>query len=134
MFVFGRVARGERFRQGLLHESWRIGRGGALAWVDALRLDGDIAAMLDRRAGFDGAEAFATIAYVGADAEPHLPRARDLAEAAPCRAGATFVNGILLARALGESAAVRAALGQIVSGLRHEAAGLPPSLPRVWRI
>ena len=134
MFVFGRVARGELFREGLLFESWRVRRGETLVWADALRLDGDIAAALARPASFGGADALTTIVYAGADAERHLALARDLAEAAPCRAGATLVNGILLARALGGAGEVRATLANIVGGLRHASAGLPPSLPRVWKI
>ncbi len=77
MLVFGRVARGERWTGGALRERWRIERAGALAWYDAMRLDGDA---IGRPAGFAGAEAFATVLYVGADAERHLPLAREAAE------------------------------------------------------
>ncbi|HEX7968813.1 MAG TPA: urease accessory protein UreD, partial [Stellaceae bacterium] len=133
--VFGRTARGEVFAQGLLHEAWRVRFGGRLVWADALRLDGDIRGRLDAPAAFAGARALATAAYVGADAAAHLPLARALAEDETCRAGASVVNGVLLARFLGPRAEpVRRALGRYVSGLRQAAAGLPPAMPRLWSI
>jgi urease accessory protein len=134
MVVFGRAARGERFRRGLLAESWRIERGGRLAWYDATRLDGDVGAIIDRPAAFAGADAFATVVYAGADAARHLGLARELAAAASCRAGASLVNGLLLGRFLGDAASLRAALGHYVGGMRQPAAGLAPHLPRQWGI
>jgi urease accessory protein len=131
MLVFGRVARGERWTGGALGERWRVERAGELAWYDAMRLDG---AMIDRPAGFAGAEAFATIAYVGADAERHLPLARDLADGLSCRAGATLVNGILLARFLGAASDTRAGLAKYVGAMRHATAGLHAQAPRAWGI
>jgi urease accessory protein len=134
MLVFGRVARGERFAQGRLFDRWRIVRGDALAWRDALRLEGDVAALIDRPAGFDGAQSFATLVYVGGDAERHLPLARQLSDDVLCRGGATVVNGILLVRFLGAPVAVRTALAGAVGGLRQAAAGLPARPPRTWNM
>jgi urease accessory protein len=133
--VFGRAARGERFAQGLLHETWRIRSGGRLVWADALRLDGDIAARLDAAAGFAGAAALATAVYAGDDAARLLPLARALAEAGDGQGGATIVNGVLLARFLGPRAdGVRRSLMHYLTGLRHAAGGLPAALPRLWQI
>jgi urease accessory protein len=131
MLVFGRVARGERWTGGALRERWLIERAGDLAWYDAMRLDGGT---IDKPAGFAGAEAFATAIYVGADAERHLSLARELTDGAMCRAGATLVNGILLARFLGAAAMVRAALARYIGALRHAAAGLFAQAPRAWQI
>ncbi len=129
--VFGRAARGERFARGLLHEAWRVRVAGRLVWADALRLDGDVGAMLASPTGFGGAAALATALYVGADAASHLPLARALAEAGD--GAATLVNGVLLARFLGARAdAVRLALAQYLRQLRHAAGGLPAALPRLW--
>jgi urease accessory protein len=133
MVVFGRIARGERFRRGLWHDGWRLRCGPRLAWVDALRLDGDIGQRLAAGPGFDGAAAMATAIYAGDDAARWLERARDLAAAAVCRAAATVVNGVLLARFIGrEAATVRQALTTYLGTLRQCVAGLPPRLPRVW--
>jgi urease accessory protein len=133
MLVFGRAAHGERFGRGLLHEAWRLAIGDRLVWADALRLDGDISARLDAPFGFAGARALATVVYAGADAATHLPLARRLTEGADCRAAATLVNGVLLARVFGVDAGeVRRALIRYVTALRQEAAGLPAAMPRLW--
>ena len=132
MAVFGRTARGERFARGLLHDAWTIRRDQSLAWVDATRLEGGIAERL-ASAAFDGATALATAIYVGPDAGTLLGLARALALDSECRAGASLVNGVLLARFLGRDARlVRRDLGQYLAHLRRAAAGLPALLPRVW--
>jgi urease accessory protein len=133
MLVFGRLARGERFRHGLLHEAWRVRVGERLVWADALRLEGDIERMLDAPAGFGGASAIATAILVAPDAERHLPRARAFAETCAAQASATMVNGVLLMRLLAERAElVRATVAEYVAAVRHAAAGLPAAMPRLW--
>lgn len=133
MLVFGRRASGERYTRGLAFDAWRVWRGGRLVWADALRVDGDVAARLDRRAAFDGAQAMATAIYVGADAGRHLETARALAGEAAGKAAATVLDGLLLARFLGrEAATVRSDLVRYLGGLRHAVAGWPARLPRVW--
>jgi urease accessory protein len=131
MLVFGRIARGERWRAGALFERWRVERAGALTWYDAMRLDG---AALDHAAGLAGAEALATAIYVAADAARHLPLAREVTAGASCRGGATLVNGMLVARFIGAAVPVRAGLVDYVAALRHAAAGLPARAPRAWVI
>jgi urease accessory protein len=131
MLVFGRVARGERWTNGTLRDKWRIERARKLAWYDSIFLGGDAIA---HPAGIGAADALATAAYIGADASRHLPLARDLTDDLPCRAGATLVNAILVARFLGSAVAVRNSLAQYVGGLRHGAGGLPTQPPRVWKI
>ncbi len=132
MLVFGRIARGERFTTGSLYDGWRIYREGRLVWADALRLEGDVAAALARPAAFDGAEALATAVYVAEDAAAHLEPARALLEPAASRAAATVVNGVLLARFVGDAVTVRRDLIAYLCGLRRAAGGWPPRLPRVW--
>ncbi len=135
MAVFGRTARGEVFSKGLLHEAWRIRVGRRLVWADALRLEGEIRAQLDAPVAFAGARVLATVAYGAADASGHLPLARSLAENGACRGGASVVNGVLLARFLGQRAdAVRCAVARYVSALRHAAAGWPAAMPPLWNI
>jgi urease accessory protein len=131
MVVFGRVASGERWTSGSLRDKWRIERARELAWYDSMSLGCDAIA---HPAGLGASEALATAAYVGADAARHLALARNLTDDLPCRAGATLVNGILLARFLGSAVAVRASLAHYVGELRHGAAGLPTRPPRVWNI
>ena len=133
MLVFGRTAHGERFTRGRLHDAWRVRQGGRLVWADALHLEGDIARQLDHPAGFDQAVAYATALYVAPDAPAWLGTARRLLEDAASRAGATVVNGILLARFLGRDAqTLRDDLMRFYAGMRAAVAGLPRHMPRVW--
>jgi urease accessory protein len=135
LLVFGRTARGERFTRGLLHEVWRVRRGGRLAWAEALRLDGDPAAPLAAAAGFAGAVAMATVVYAGDDAGTVLGDARGLLADGRGRAAATMVNGLLVARFLAaDGAALRADVGRYRAGLRAMLAGLPRRLPRLWYV
>jgi urease accessory protein len=132
MVMFGRLAREEALTRGKLHDAWRIKRGDRLIWADALRLDGDIAALLAAPAGFGEARALATALYVGSDAESLMPLARELAESGDSRGGASLVNGVLIARFLGpRPELVRRDLMRYVTGLR-QGAGRAATLPRVW--
>ena len=130
--TFGRLARGERFAEGRLLDRWRVRIDGRLAWVEQLRLDGDVAGRLDRRFGFAGAEASAMLLFRGPEADGLLPQVRDAMTDGNCRAGAGLVNGLLLARLLGPATAVRNLLARLVGLLRAAAFGLPAAAPRVW--
>jgi urease accessory protein len=130
MVVFGRRARGERYTHGLLHDAWRIRRGGKLVWADALHLEGDAGGELSSAMGFGDPGAFATLLYVGADAGDFLPLLREAVEADG--GGASLVNGVLLVRFLAPRAeAVRAALTRCLGRVRC-LAGWSERLPRVW--
>jgi urease accessory protein len=132
--VFGRRARGERFSCGRLLDRWRLQRDGRLVWTDALSLEGENIAALTQNLAFAGARAMATVIYAALDAGEHLPLGRALTAAARGRAGASLVNGMLLARFLAEDPAVlRADLAGYVAALRHAAAGLPARPPRLWQ-
>ncbi|RAU20471.1 urease accessory protein [Paramagnetospirillum kuznetsovii] len=132
MLVFGRTAKGESLSQGLVHDAWEIRRDGRLIWADALHLDGDIAAKLKAPGGFGGALACATLVL----ATPRPMILRDgVREMLDGRAGATVVGDLLIVRWLDEDAArLRKSFGTVWAMLRHEAAGLPRRLPRIWEI
>jgi urease accessory protein len=135
MVVLGRVASGERFRSGFLLDAWRVRRGGRLAWADALRLDG----AAPDAAGFGGATAVATALYVADDAAARIEAARDavdgaVAGAPALKAGTTVVNGLLLARFLGDPLSVRRGLVSWLADMRAVCLDLPPRLPRVWHV
>ena len=132
MLTFGRIARGERFATGRLFDRWRIRRDGRLVWADALRLDGDVAGLIDRPFGFAGAEAMATQIYAGPAAAELLAALRERLAAAGCRSASGLVNGLLLTRLLGAAAAVRSALAGAIGLVRSLALGLPDAPPRVW--
>jgi urease accessory protein len=129
MLVLGRAAHGEVFRTGALSESWRLSRGGRLAWADALRLpEPDPGAILASPFGLDGANAMATLVLAAPGAGAHRAALRDLAAG-----GATLpAPDLLLARWLGEAGEVRRGLAAAIAHLRGAALGLPARLPRLW--
>jgi len=133
MLVFGRTSHSERFSEGYLDDRWLVRYAGRLAWADAIHLADNIARSLDHPAGFDGAVALATVIYVADDAASTLDTARGFIGDSVSRAGATVVNGVLLARFLGRDAlALRRDLAKFIAGFRAAVGGLPARLPRVW--
>ena len=126
ILVFGRSAMGETVRNGWLRDLIRVRRGGALLLHDAIRLDGEVDAALQRPAIGGGAAVVATIVYVAPDADAKLDAVR--AALGPGEAGASVWNGMLIARILGAaSAPVRATVLAALHVLRDARA-----LPRVW--
>ena len=135
VLVFGRLGMGETFARGLLHDRWEVACDDGARWIDALRLEHDIARLLDARAGFAGARALATVIYAAADAPALIAAAREILDATAdsVRAAATVVQGVLLARFLGaDAAAVRAALGGFWAAFRACALARPARLPVLW--
>lgn len=131
--MFGRHARGERFSEGALLDTWRVRRGGRLVWAEALRLEGDIAAQIDDPAGFDGATAAGFLMLVADDAEAWIAPTRERLARASCPAGVTLSGGVLLARLLGKDAAsVRCEIAKLCSWLRAARSGHPARMPRSW--
>jgi urease accessory protein len=125
MVVLGRAASGERFTGGLVLDAWSVRRSGKLVWTDTLRVEGETAT----GAGFGAANALATVIGVWDTPRASFEKARMLLEAAErVRAGVTLVNGIMVARVLGEATAVRAAVTRFLGAFR----GRP--LPRVWHV
>lgn len=136
--VLGRTAFGERFREGLLHDEWRVRRGGRLVWADALHLEMPAAEAVATRAGLDEAVALGTLIYVAPDAAGRVEFARavlDRVGEPAVRRGATAVSGLLVVRLLSPDAqALRAVLAQVVGAFRAAFAGLPARAPAMWGI
>jgi urease accessory protein len=137
--VFGRRAGGERFTRGLMHDRLEVCCGDVLIWGDALHLDGDVADAMGNPACFDDAAACATMILASPDAEglgKFIEGARDVqrrSASAGLRAEVSLVNGVLVARWLGEdAAALRRAYADLACHLRAAASGLPARLPRLW--
>jgi urease accessory protein len=125
MVVLGRAASGERFTDGLLLDAWSVRRSGRLAWTDTLRVEGETPA----GAGFGAANALSTLIGVWDEPQVRFEAARALLEAAAdVRAGVTLVNGVMVARLLGEATAVRAATVGFLTEFRGR------RLPRVWHV
>lgn len=131
--VFGRTAMGERFDTGLLHDGWRISRGGKLIWLDTLHLEGNVRGLRSAPFGFGTSVACSTVVYVGADAPEQLTEARRILGQCPLPCGATSLDGIMIARIMADDAVeLRAAVMQLIAGIRQAAACLPARVPRVW--
>jgi urease accessory protein len=120
--VFGRAAMGEVVEHASLHDLYEVHRGGRLLLHDAIRLEGEVAAILRRPAIADGARAVATLVYVASDAETMLDPLRGLG------LGASAWDSMLIARMLAaDGATLRAG---VINALRVLRGGRP--LPRVW--
>jgi urease accessory protein len=137
--VFGRIAMGERFSAGLLHEAWDVFRDGDLVWGDALHVEGDVAATMADPACFAGAEACGTLVLAPPQGDPRalLDAARGVqrqSAAEGLRSGVTAVNGLLVARWLGEAVTLRRTYAELACHLRRAAMGLPPRMPRLWHV
>lgn len=134
--VFGRRARGERFRAGQWREIWRVHRAGRLAWYDAQELTSGLEEVFASRACLDGAAAAATLICAAGGAPPPIETARALladADGRGLRAGASIVNELLIVRWLSEDARrLRAAVVAVWQELRATLAGLPAAAPRGW--
>jgi urease accessory protein len=124
MVVLGRAASGETFTKGLLLDSWSVRRAARLVWTDTLRVEGQT----PTGAGFGTANALATVIGVWDEPQPQFENARTLLEASDVRAGVTLVNGVMVARLLGEATAVRAATIGFLTEFRGR------RLPRVWHV
>jgi urease accessory protein len=135
ILVFGRRARGETMRTGTVRDAIEVRRDGRLVWADAFDLC-DAPARLDHAAGLAGAQALASLIYVGDDAASLVETVRDLqAQASENHAGATAIGPVLVARWAGRDVlAMRRAYATVWQALRARTAGLPPVLPRLWHV
>lgn len=134
--VFGRRASGETLSRGLIHDAWRVRRGGELAWAEAFHAEGDLSGPLASAAGLGGAGAFASLVYAADGAADLLPelRARLPKEEGDARHALTAVSGLVVGRFLGEALAVRRAYGDFWAAARAFLGGLPACLPRLWHL
>lgn len=125
--LFGRKAMGEEARQITFRDRINIRRQGSLIYRDGLRLDGDVAAALDRPAIGAGARAMANLVLVAPDAEARLATIRDRMGA---DGGASLLrDGVLVARLLAaDGFELRRRLVPILDHLTNNR--LPPS----WRL
>ncbi len=124
--VFGRTAMGEAVRDASLRDRVELRRDGRLLLHDAIRLDGPVQSLLDRRATGGAARGVATLIFAAPDAEARLDALRGALSG--CDAGASAWDGLLVARIVAaDGACLRAA---VVAGLAALRAARP--LPRVW--
>ena len=123
--LLGREAMGEDASRTQLSDQWRVRRDGRLVHAEATRLDG-LALSRQSRSLLAGALAFATIVYVGADAERLLDPVRLLAQSP--HLGVSLIGQKLVVRALAPSGL---ALRRLIIPIIAELSG-GSSLPRLW--
>jgi len=126
--VFGRRAHGERVRCGSLRDRWRVRCDGRLIFADNVRIDGDIATLLDRPATLGGAQAFATLLLAGPARAPVDELRAMLPEGDGLEAGASALPHVTVVRLIAAHGDIlRPALAGLLLALRGAA------LPRVWQ-
>jgi urease accessory protein len=124
--VFGRLAMGERMRQGEFLDHWRLRRGGKLVFAENVRLDGDIGAKLANPAIANGGVAIGTALIVPGD-EALVERIRELAPTFGGEVGISAWNGFAMARFCAQDAArLRADMIAVLGRASGSA------LPRLW--
>ncbi|MDP3314654.1 MAG: urease accessory protein UreD [Devosia sp.] len=124
--LLGREAMGEAARSARLTDNWRIRRNGRLIHAEATRLSADPLER-DGLSLLDGRLAFATMLYIGADAERKLDRARSLLGS---DAGVSMIGERLVVRAVAVSGlALRRTIAPIIAELSGAGA-----LPRLWHM
>ncbi|MCX7645244.1 MAG: urease accessory protein UreD [Rhodobacteraceae bacterium] len=125
--VFGRAAMGERVLRADVRDRIEVRRGGRPLWLDAIRLEGAVAARLDRPALAQGGAAMAALLYVAPDAAARLGPVRALL---PATGGASLLAPDVLALRLvaADGFGLRAHLVPVLEGLCRD------GLPRSWRL
>jgi len=126
-YIFGRQAMSETITQGALRDRISLSQNGKLIYQDQTRLDGDVGSKLQRTGIAAGAIAMASMIYAAADAQARLEAVRAALEGA--HAGATIMDGILIARILAPDAVTLR--HYVTAGLR--VCGDGRALPRVWQ-
>lgn len=141
MVVLGRLAMGERFETGAFADTWKLYHGETLVWCDRMGFAGErISRAKDDAFGLGGAQAFATVLYVGEDAELVVSLVRESAvqqqaEALGLRLGVTCLGSHTLIRLMGlVPQQVRVVLGELWKLVRADRGGYAARLPTLWSI
>ena len=125
--LLGRQAMGEDAGSARLNDNWRIRRGGRLIHAEASRLDAD-PRQRQNLSLLAGANAFATLLYLGPDAERRAAAIRALPDNPLL--GSTRIGEKLVVRALAPSGiALRRAIVPIIALLSERG-----QVPRLWSL
>jgi len=124
--VFGRSGMGEAVDEAGVFDRWRLHREGRLIHVEAMRLDGAVAAKLARPAIAKGGVAVATVLIVPAD-EAVADSIRSLDDRFRGEVGVSAWDGLAIVRlCAADGAALRHDLVAVLTAMRGG------SLPRLW--
>jgi urease accessory protein len=126
--LLGRAAHGETLRTLYLRDTIQLRRAGKLVLHDAIRLEGDVGAVLASAVSAGGMRAVATIVYAAPDAPGLLEALRGALAVGTARGAASSWDGIVVARLLAADArALREGVSGALAVLRHNR-----PLPQVW--
>ncbi|WGW03546.1 urease accessory protein UreD [Tropicibacter oceani] len=127
VLVFGRRAMGEAVHELFLRDRIDLHIGGALAFADRLRLDGDAAAVLNRAAVADGAIAVASVLCAAPGIGGRLDHLRELLP--PQAGGSALTEDLVFLRLLApDSFELRKTLVPLLHELAQD------DLPRPWML
>jgi urease accessory protein len=127
--LLGREAMGEEARGAYLKDNWRIRRSGRLIHAEATLLTGSGDRERDGLALLDGANAFATVLFVGPNPERKLDAVRAVLPEGG-RAAASAVGDRLIVRTIAQSGlALRRVIVPVIAMLSGAGA-----LPRLWSL
>ncbi|PJK30253.1 urease accessory protein UreD [Minwuia thermotolerans] len=130
--VLGRKAMGETIRTGMIADRWSVRVGGRLVWLDAFRLEDDLAAQIARPAVLAGAGAYATVIAQASGPDAVLAAIR---EGVGADGGASRRGPLVVGRVTApDGDALRLRLAALIPALRRVVTGQPARLPRVFRI
>ena len=135
MTIFGRRARGEKFKRGYLYDNWEVQINNRLIWSDRMIIGAiDNATNLHEPFAFNAAAATALMVCQVPDLIAFRDRARELMGENPIGAF-TMVNGLVIGRFVSKDAAkLRILLAEIWGKLRGEIGLKRAGLPRVWNL
>jgi len=125
--VFGRAAMGETVKRAYIADQWRIKRDGKLIFADALKIEGNVAELMSRKAVGNGNIATAAIVMASPRAESKLTPLR---KAIGDLGGTSLIrDGVLFARLLAkDSFTLRRALVPAIEALSDM------NIPKTWRL
>ena len=140
MITFGRIARGEKLRHGLVRDDWRLYRDGRMLWADCLHIEDDMEQIFQNSAGFCNSTAMGLCVYAADDASKYIDTARQILmeqsnHSNETESGASAFNGFLLIRWLTRNPAeLRTHFGEFWAKFRSIVSDNKAILPSLWHI
>ena len=140
IITFGRIARGETLRRGLVRDDWRLYREGRMLWADSLHIEHDMEQIFQKPAGFYNSTAMGLFLYAADDASAYIDVARQILmeqknDSNETESGASTFSQLLLIRWLARNPAeLRTNFGAFWAKFRSIVSNNKAILPSLWHI
>ena len=140
IITFGRIARGETLRRGLVRDDWRLYREGRMLWADSLHIEHDMEQIFQKPAGFYNSTAMGLFLYAADDASAYFDVARQILmeqknDSNETESGASTFSQLLLIRWLARNPAeLRTNFGAFWAKFRSIVSNNKAILPSLWHI